>query len=600
MNWKPNSKVTQTSNIGKTMKKYCFTNYQDFWKWSIENKIDFWSATIKELNIIQDKNFEQVVNIENGIDKAEWLYGSKLNIVDSCFQNNDSSTVIIYKKLNEPLKRVTQKELFRLVNKIANSFSNFNLKIGDCIAINLPMTLEAVAIYLAGIKAGLQVATVVDSFSVNEIKTRFEITKPKLVFTQDIIIRSKKVLPLYKKNTEANATKIVVIPIGKEKISLRKQDLFFEDFLTDNPIFKSVKSDPEKTHTILFSSGTTATPKAIPWNHTTPIKAASDGFYHHNIQKNDVVCWPTNLGWMMGPWLIFATLINKASIALFYDSPTNVNFGKFVQESKTTMLGVIPSIVKYWKNSKCMEHLNWTTIKCFSSTGEVSNPLEMEYLMKLAKNKPIIEYCGGTEIGGGYISSTVIQENSPSSFSTKTLGSDFLILDENGNKSKKGEVFLIPPILGLSTKLLNKNHHNIYYKDTPKADVLLRRHGDEVQELENGYFKILGRVDDVMNLGGIKVSATQIEQVVNKLNFICECAAVAIAQEGGGPNELFIFYSENNNKLDDKERLIATKTIIKKEINPLFKVSKLIKIKKLPRTSSNKLMRRTLRDNYNK
>jgi len=140
-----------------------------------------------------------------------------------------------------------------------------------------------------------------------------------------------------------------------------------------------------------------------------------------------VVCWPTNLGWMMGPWLVFAALINKASIGLYYGAPLDVGFGTFVQEAKVTMLGVVPSIVKHWKASGCMEGLDWSPIKCFSSTGEVSNPTEMTYLMQLAGGKPVIEYCGGTEIGGGYVTSTVVQDNYPSTFSTQALGTEFVL-----------------------------------------------------------------------------------------------------------------------------------------------------------------------------
>jgi len=600
MSWKPTPEKIKTSNIGKIMQKHGFSNYEDFWKWSVTNKEAFWSSTIEELDIIQHKKYEQIVNTEDGVENATWLYNASLNIVDSCFKNDGDAIAISYQKTNKPLQKITQKELLLLVNKIANSFTNFNLKIGDCIAINLPMTLESVAIYIAAVKAGMQVATVADSFSTKEIKTRFEITKPKLAFTQNVVVRANKVLPLYEKVAATSVKNIVVIPEEKYVINLRKQDVLWGNFLSEDPVFESIKSGPQETTTILFSSGTTATPKAIPWNHTTPIKAAADAFYYQNIQKNDVVCWPTNLGWMMGPWLVFAALINKASIALYYDAPTSKSFGKFIEEAKVTMLGVIPSIVKQWKKSNCMEQFDWTHIKCFSSTGEVSNPKEMKYLIELAGNKPIIEYCGGTEIGGGYMTSAIVQENSPSTFSTKTLGGDFIILDENHNESKKGEVFLIPPILGLSTRLINKNHHDIYYKNTPKANVLLRRHGDEIQELENGYFKILGRIDDAMNLGGIKVSATQIEEVLNQLNFISECAAVAIAQKNVGPSKLILFYSEKNKELNDNDRLKAAQAIIKKEINPLFKVTDLVKIDKLPRTASHKIMRRTLKDNYNK
>jgi acetyl-CoA synthetase len=600
MSWKPTSEISKNSNIGKTMQKLGFTNYKEFWSWSVNNKEDFWAATVEDLHIVQHKKYQQILNTNKGVAQTKWLDGAKLNIVDSCFQNNEDAIALTYQKTSQPLQKITQKELLTLVNRIANSFTDFNIVVGDTIAINLPMTLEAVAIYLAGIKAGLKVATVVDSFSTEEIKVRFAITKPKLVFTQDAIKRANKTFPLYKKNVDANAEKIVVISDENSAPNIREQDILWNNFLSENSSFESVKTSPEKTTTILFSSGTTSTPKAIPWNHTTPIKAASDGYYHQNIKKNDVVCWPTNLGWMMGPWLIFASLINKATIALFYDAPNGEDFGKFIQDAKVTMLGVVPSMVKQWKYSGCMEQFNWNNIKCFSTTGEVSNPTEMEYLMQLANNKPIIEYCGGTEIGGGYITSSVVQPNLPSTFSTKALGSNFVILDENNAETNKGEVFLIPPIMGLSTQLFNKNHHEIYYKNTPKFKTQLRRHGDEVQQLENGYFKILGRVDDAMNLGGIKVSATQIEEVLQSLDFIRESAAIAVAPKNGGPSNLVVFYVEKESVLNEIEKLETVKQQIKTKLNPLFKVADLVKIDKLPRTASNKIMRRTLRDHFQK
>ncbi len=597
--WQPTVEKTLNSNIDTLMKKHQFTNYKDLWEWSVAHKETFWEETVANLHIIQHKKFEQILNIDDGVTKAKWLFGAQLNIIDSCFQNKDNATAIVFQKPNKEVQKVTQKELENLVNKIANSFKNIQVKKGDTIAIDLPMTVECVAIYLAAIKAGIKVATIVDSFTPKEIQVRLQITNPKVVFTQDVLERAGKIFPLYEKVVTTNTHKIVVLKTQKETaVSLRNQDVFWDDFLSENTNFTSVKQSPQDCITILFSSGTTGEPKAIPWNHTTAIKAASDGFYHQNIQENDLVCWPTNLGWMMGPWLIFATLINKAAIGLYYDAPLGAGFGEFVQNAKVSMLGVIPSIVKHWKNSGCMEPFNWNAIKNYSSTGEVSNPTEMNYLMQLANNKPVIEYCGGTEIGGGYITSTVVQENIPSTFSTKALGSDFVLLNENYQETTQGEVFLIPPIMGLSTELLNKNHQKIYYDDTPKHQKVLRRHGDELRQLENGYFKILGRVDDAMNLGGIKVSATQIEAAINQLNFVLESAAIAAAPEDGGPAKLVVFYVENKNQNNDEDRLKAAQKIVKTELNPLFKVADLLKIDVLPRTASNKIMRRTLRDNY--
>ncbi len=597
--WKPSKKIIEHSNIFKMMQKKGLNKYQDFWQWSVTNKEDFWSETVENLNIQFTKKYTSIVDTSKGVEYAEWLKNAKLNIVDSCFQNDDDAIAVIFQDKKKQLQKVSQKQLLELVNKIANSFTSLGLTNGDRIAIYMPMTLEAVAIYLAGIKAGIEIVTIADSFSPNEIAIRLNITKPKIIFTQDVNYRAGKEIALYKKVVEANAPKTIVFKSSNQTISLRNEDILWDAFLSSNTNFNSVPKNPDDMITILFSSGTTGEPKAIPWTHVTPIKSASDGYYHQDIHKNDVVCWPTNLGWMMGPWLVFATLINKATIALYYDMPTGDGFGEFVQNAKVTMLGVIPSFVKYWKASKNMEKYDWNAIKCFSSTGEVSNAEDMSYLMQLANNKPVIEYCGGTEIGGGYVTSTVVQPNIASTFSTQALGGEFILLNDKHNKCTKGELFLFPPIMGLSNSLLTRNNYNVYYRDVlPFEGRVLRRHGDELELLSNGYYIARGRVDDAMNLGGIKISSVQIEGVLNSLDFIKESAAIAVSPENGGPSLLVIFYSENESRLLENERLQQAINCVKEKINPLFRVHDLVKLEELPRTASNKILRRSLRDIY--
>ena len=454
--WYPKDDVLKSSNIYQMMLDNNFDAYNDFWKWSATEKEDFWDQTVKNLGIQFHRKYDTVLDVSKGAEYASWLKGAEFNIVDSCFQNNDDSIAIVYQKEGKPITEITQSALQKYINRIANSLIDFGLKSGDRIAIDMPMTLEAVAIYLAGIKAGIPVVTIADSFSPNEIEIRLKITEPKLIFTQDVISRAGKKLPLYEKILTANAPAAIVISENQDEFPLRTGDVFFNDFLSENEDFQTVMQQPEDMITILFSSGTTGEPKAIPWTHNTPIKCASDGYYHHNIQQNDVVCWPTNLGWMMGPWLIFASLINKGTMALYYGAPMGNEFGSFVQDAGVNMLGLVPSIVRQWKLTKSMESFDWSKIKCFSSTGEASNPEEMEYLMQLANNKPIIEYCGGTEIGGGYVTSTVVQANIVSTFSSQALGGEFIILDDNGALADQGEMFLLPPIMGLSNSLLTE------------------------------------------------------------------------------------------------------------------------------------------------
>lgn len=590
----PTKHQIKNSNIAKSLKALQLSTYEEFYTWSDLNREDFWKHAAQTIGIIYNKEPKEFLNLEDGIEEAHWLKGARMNIIESCFNAPPEQPAIIFQTSPDSHpENISYKDLLNLSNRVANGLREKGLKPKDAIAIDMPMTVEAVAIYLGSIMAGIQVVTVADSFTPDEIKTRLNITSPKFVFTVDSYMRSNKSIQLYNKIKEAGNYTCIVIQESSEK--LKNGDISWQDFLSDTDSCSYHYAEPEDTITILFSSGTTGNPKAIPWNHTTPVKSASDGYYHHDIQPGNVICWPTNLGWMMGPWLVFATLINKGAIALYYDSPLSEDFGKFIENAKVNMLGVVPSLVRAWRNSGCMENLDWSAIKCFSSTGECSNPSDMEYLMKLAGNKPVIEYCGGTETGGGYITGTIVQKAIPATFSTPALGGGFKILNENNQEDTVGEVFLVPPIMGLSITLLNKNHHEEYYEGCPKLKALtLRRHGDQIEKLNNGYFKAQGRVDDSMNLGGIKVSSTQIEETLNKLDFIRECAAIGVPPEGGGPDQLVICIVPEN-KIHLEDALNQTRNCVRTKINPLFKVAECHYFESLPRTASNKVMRRKLR-----
>jgi acetyl-CoA synthetase len=598
--WIPTQENILSSNIYQFMTDGGITNLTDFRAWAFEHYREFWPRIISRLDIVFKKPFTNICKLDKSQESPQWLLNAKLNIADSCFTAKHTETALIFYDKHQKLQKMSYGELNHYTNQIAFSLTAQDFKAGDAIAIVMPMSADAVAIYLGIIKMGGVVVSIADSFSSEEIATRLRITQAKGIFTQDTILRGEKKLSLYTKVIAAEAPITIVLPCN-EIISetLRLGDLAWNIFLLDHEISESTACDPMSACNILFSSGTTGDPKAIPWNHTTPIKVASDAFFHQNIQPGDVLTWPTNLGWMMGPWLVFAALINNATIAIYPDVARDRAFGEFVQNTKVTMLGVVPTLVATWRQSHCMENLDWKNIKVFSSTGECSNPDDMLYLMSLANNKPIIEYCGGTEIGGCYLTSTVIENNYPALFSGPAIGMHLLLLDEAGNPTQNGEVAILPPSIGLSTSLLNANHHEIYFANMPHSPQgkILRRHGDQACQLDNGYYCILGRLDDTMNLGGIKISSAEIERSLVGIDDIHETAAIAITPALQGPSQLIIYAATTH--LPDKNTMMKTmQARINSQLNPLFKIHDVVFITELPKTASNKIMRRVLRNHY--
>jgi acetyl-CoA synthetase len=328
-----------------------------------------------------------------------------------------------------------------------------------------------------------------------------------------------------------------------------------------------------------------------------------DGHYHHDIRPDDVVAWPTNIGWMMGPWLIYAALINRATIALYEGVPSGAAFADYVRAAGVTILGTVPSLVRSWRMTGAVPDEHWPAVRVLSSTGEPSSREDYLWLMsRTGYRAPVIEYCGGTEIGGGYITGTVVQPASPATFTTAALGLDLMLIDEAGqavDSVGEGELFVVPPSIGLSETLLNKDHETIYYSDCPVGPngEVLRRHGDRIYRLPHGFFKAQGRSDDTMNLGGIKVSSLELERVLQRHAAVYECAAVGV-QSGGEGVESLVVYVVTETEIDQQQLAKELNTVVAQEINPLFKIHELIPVDALPRTASNKLMRRSLRERY--
>jgi len=601
--WSPTEQDVAGTNIARWCAAQGLANYRALHDWSTRCREEFWVAAVERLGI-RFTVFPQTV-LENRQDPAHamWFPDAQLNIVESCFQSMPDDTAIVSQQPGRPLLRTSFQELRNQVAQIANSLREAGFEPGDRIAVVLPMIRIAVPVYLGIVAAGCQVVSIADSFAAPEIATRLRIAEARAAITCDWILRAGKRLPLYARVREAvdslsNSIPVFVTPWEDSlAVDLKSPDASLFSLLVDDFRFRPVVAPANTPINILFSSGTTGEPKAIPWTHLTPIRSAVDGYVHQDIQAGHVVAWPTNLGWMMGPWLIFASLINRASVALFEDAPTTTGFGQFVQDAQVTMLGVVPTIVKAWRSSRIMDDFDWSAIRCFSSTGESSQVDDMTWLSARAGGKPIIEYCGGTEIGGAYITSTLAQPNVPAAFSTPSIGLDFVILDDQGTPGDEGELLLIPPSIGLSNTLLNRDHDETYYRHAPHlADgPILRQHGDYFRRIGD-YYIAGGRADDTMNLGGIKVSSAEVERALNLLEGVRETAAIAVNREGG-PDRLVVF-AVLEQPLEPDELLVAMNRQLKQQLNPLFRVAEVAITDALPRTASNKVMRRTLRDQY--
>lgn len=600
--WVPEGDDPAATNLAWLIGRAGVDGYPALHRWSVENRAAFWELVVERLGVPFVGPPSRTLDPAGDPRHPRWLPDARLNAADACFVGpDDAPAVLVGRDGGDEIREVTLGELRRLADRVAHGFAA-RFEPGDAVALYMPMNLECVAAYLGIVLAGGAVVSIADSFAAEEVARRLRIADAKAIVTVDRFRRGGRDIPLYDTVRAADAPAAIVLG---EPGELRDGDLTWEGFLGADAPFRSVPRMPSDATNVLFSSGTTGDPKAIPWTHLTPLKAAMDGHFHHDVRTGDVLAWPTNIGWMMGPWLIYAALFNRAAMALYEGLPTGEGFARFVERAGVTMLGVVPSLVRAWRDSGAAEGADWSGVRVLSSTGEPSNRRDFLWLMsRTGYRAPVIEYCGGTEIGGGYVTGTVVQPASPSTFTTPALGLDMVLLGEDRRpvaEGEMGEVFLVPPSIGLSERLLNRDHDEVYHAGCPAGPggEPLRRHGDQMALLPGGFYRAQGRADDTMNLGGIKVSSRELETVVDRHPEVFEAAAVSVQPEGEGAEKLVLFVHLTDGAGVDTERLRRELgREIAEHLNPLFKVHEVVVVDALPRTASNKLMRRELRRRY--
>ena len=320
--WTPTDDEARATHIAQACARRSLPDYRALHRWSVEHREEFWRDFIDVRGLAFRASPERVVDLARGSEFPRWLPGARMNIAESCFLAPRDATAVVFRRDGGRIESLAYAELDALSNRFANALRAFGVAEGGAVAIAMPMTVEAVVAYLGVVKAGGVVVSIADSFAAEEIRTRLEIAGASIAVTQDVVVRGDKTLPMFEKVVAAGARACIVVARDSAlQIRLRDADRAWGAFLSPSDRFDAVAATPETTTNVLFSSGTTGEPKAIPWSHTTPIKCAMDGYYHHDIRPGEVVAWPTNLGWMMGPWLIYASLVNRATVGLVRRRP---------------------------------------------------------------------------------------------------------------------------------------------------------------------------------------------------------------------------------------------------------------------------------------
>ncbi|MEM0173679.1 MAG: AMP-binding protein [Sulfolobaceae archaeon] len=581
MNWKPDKEWIENSNVYKFMIERNLTNLEEFIKYSYSRPESFWREFLDTINLKFQKPYSKVLDLSRGKPWPKWFIDGRLNIA----ANIPETSEIFIKWMDETgnAKKVSYYEIAAQAKSIASFLKKIGLKKGDRVAVYMPMIPELIAVMLGIIRAGLIFVPLFSGFGSEPIRTRIEDSEAKLIFTVDTTLRKGKEIRMLDNLSEIKISKVVLSRSGYRGDYDYKEDVlktggdYIEETSTEDPLM------------IIYTSGTTGKPKGCVHVHGGfPIKAIADIYFHFDLKPKETLMWVTDMGWMMGPWMVMGGLLLNSSIGMIEGYVSLSTLTKFVEDMKVDILGLSATLVRNYKRES--NQIPKLHVRIGGNTGEPIDVDSWNWLYNAIGKNPIINYSGGTEISGGILGNYVIKEIKPSSFNGASPGMEVSIFDEDGKLAKpftEGELVVLSVWPGITRGFWRDEERYLRTYWSRWEGVWV--HGDLAYYDNEGYIYIVGRSDDVIKVAGKRIGPAEIEDSINSYPLIVESACVGIPHEIKG--EVIYCFAVSKGEVK-KEDLI---TYLERKLGKAYMPEDIIFVRELPKTRNAKIMRRLIR-----
>lgn len=615
--WIPSSEFSKKTRLYQWMTKLGFKDYQSFYEKSITDLDWFWAEAEKELDIHWYERYHQVLDDSNGIQWPKWYVGGSLNAVhlsverwaeDAATQNKQA---LIWEGEDGSRKYYSFSDLAHEVNQAAGGLRNLGVKRGDVVAIYMPMLPETVIAMMAVAKLGAIFAPVFSGYGADAIAMRIQAAEVKVVITADGFLRKGRNVPMKAELDKAVALcptvehVVVVNRLSLKSDWVEGRDLDWEQVMQAPPFEKTERMDSSDPLMLIYTSGTTGRPKGTVHTHSGfPLKAAFDAGIGMNLKKEDTLFWYTDMGWMMGPFLVFGGLINGAAVVLYEgapDYPQADRLWKLVDQHHVTHLGISPTLIRSLMKhgEEWTKNHSFSTLEVIASTGEPWNDEPWMWLFEHIGHKktPIFNYSGGTEIAGGILGNVLLRPIGTSTFNAALPGMAARIYSESGSEiqGEVGELVLTKPWVGMTNGFWREPERYIesYWGRWKNTWV----HGDWVFLDEEGYWTITGRSDDLLNVAGKRLGPSEMETVLVNHKAVHEAGVIGVPDDIKG--EAAVCFVVLHTQVKESEQLKEELLLyVAEKMGKALKPKTIHFITDLPKTKNGKVMRRTMKAAY--
>jgi acetyl-CoA synthetase len=580
----------------------------------------FWADQARQ-RLTWAKDFDQTLDW-SGAPFAKWYVGGELNAAYNCVDRhveagNGDRVAIHFEGEGGDSRTITYADLQRDVAKAANALESLGVSKGDRVAIYLPMIPEAVAAMLACARIGAPHSVVFGGFSADALRTRIADAEAKLVITADGQFRRGKTAPLKPAvdaavEGETTVEKVLVVQRTKDPVEWDDdRDVWWHDVVDSaSDQHEAVAHDSEHPLFILYTSGTTGKPKGI--FHTTAgylTQAAYTNSVVHDVHPETDVYWCTaDIGWVTGhSYIVYGPLANGATQVIYEGTPDTPHQGRWwevIEKYKVSILYTAPTAIRTFMKwgDDIPAKFDLSSLRVLGSVGEPINPEAWLWYRKNigGGHCPIVDTWWQTETGGIMISPLPgVTDLEPGSAQRPIPGISAEILDDEGNPlhdpEAVGYLVLTKPWPGMLRGIWGDEER---YKETywsrfgPKYYFA----GDGAKYDEKGNIWLLGRVDDVMNVSGHRLSTAEIESALVSHPSVAEAAVVGATDETTGQAVVAFVILRGGHEDHGDETVQELRNHVAKEIGPIAKPRSIMVVSELPKTRSGKIMRRLLRD----
>ena len=605
------------------MSSYHIKNLEEYYKVyrkSIREPELFWEE-IAEEHFNWYKKWDKVLSWDFKKPEVKWFDGAKLNITENCIDRHlrtrGNKTAIIFEPNNpdEEVLHITYKQLHKRVNRLANVLTNKGIKKGDRVCIYLPMIPELAVSVLACARIGAIHSVVFAGFSATALATRINDSGCKMVLTSDGSYRGNKTIDLkgivdeaLTKCPEVNSV-LVVKRIHSEITMLAGRDNWLQPLLNEaSATYEPEIMNAEDPLFILYTSGSTGNPKGMV--HTTAGYMVYTAYTFKNVfnYKEEDIYWCTaDIGWITGhSYIIYGPLANGATTVMFEGVPSYPDYGRFweiVEKHKISQFYTAPTAIRALAKEKLdyVDQYNLSSLKVLGTVGEPINEEAWHwYNDNIGKKKsPIVDTWWQTETGGILISPIpYVTPTIPTFASLPLPGVQPCLMDENGKEIKTNQVdgrLCIKYPWPSMARTIWGDHQR--YKETYfSAYDSYYFTGDGALRDTVGYYRITGRVDDVIIVSGHNLGTAPIEDAINEHPAVAESAIVGFPDDIRG-NALYGFVILKETGKDRKQENLRKEInqLITEHVGPIAKLKKIQFTSGLPKTRSGKIMRRILR-----